>query len=118
MHILPTHQLLEGWKGMTSAQKKALMIEAARTTAESLGIEARENGRLSGCIQRINLRNGWVTNDFDEAALKEELRSRIVFTLVFPTHHPLSYHLREPHSHQVTRTLDGEYEYTRGDLLE
>jgi hypothetical protein len=118
MHIVPPHKLLEGWKNMTSAQKKALMIEAARETARSLGVEDREKGPPSGCIQRIQLRNGWATNDFDEAAVKEELRSRVLFTLILPPAHELAWHLGERNIHKVTRTLDGKYVYSHDDLGE
>jgi len=107
IHIMPSHDQLDGFEEASPQLKKNILLTAAKDVAMHIGIEPWEGSRKkSGVIQRTRIQNGSVTASEAEDAFKEEISCRTEFVLNVP-----ELETSDGQGHSVRRTFDGQYHY-------
>jgi hypothetical protein len=106
IYLLPSHPLMEGFDRAGSDLKKNIVLTAAQDISKQVGIEKRDNGRRSGAIQRVRLRNGPALPRFDDDKVKDAIADRVELEVIVP-----GLHTKDQVRRSVLRTTDGRYQY-------
>ena len=73
---------MKGFINSSEAQKEQILRSAIERLAVVIGVSTRESMRKRyGLIQVTPIRRGWVSPDFSEADLKDEVAKRTVITI-------------------------------------
>lgn len=94
---------MRGFINSNASQREQIMRSAVGKLAVVVGVTERANiGRRYGLIQVTPIRRGWFNQDFDEAAVKEEVADRTRLNLQTQYQGNL---------YQVQRKIDGQIVY-------